>query len=444
MFGYRVPDPDEVMLISGGRKSAEDVPFSIERQAKFVIPGFRRKVRFLGMGQMQSKLDEGCTTTQGLQCNVKSVIAFKIAPDDASIYAAGQRFLDDQKVGRDGQTAMSQQTGQIFAGHLRAIVGAMTLEDIIQKRQMLNTEVLDASKAEMANMGLWVDSFQITHIDDCGTGYIEAMAAPHNAAIQQKAKVAQAAADQAAAEAQQNSLRKQAEFNRETQMLQAKYKADTDKAEAEAAQAGPLAQAQAQQQVLTMKSELAQRNADLRQRELVTEIEKPAEAEAKRIGIMANADATRAEAQARQLKTSSEAQAASDVVMAEAAAKQVRLAGQAEADRVRAVGLAQAESQRASADAMAANDRAQLEQARINVMPEVARAIASGLSSSNLTILNGAEGLSALTASVLQQGRAIFDSFGNNGQPSTNGHDTTSVSEGLNELTGSGPVRGGS
>ena len=61
---------------------------------------------------------------------------------------------------------------QIFAGHLRSIIGSMTVEDIVRNRQALATEVLHASKEEISRLGLLVDSFQIQSIDDSGQGYI--------------------------------------------------------------------------------------------------------------------------------------------------------------------------------------------------------------------------------------------------------------------------------
>jgi len=108
----------------------------------------------------------------------------------------------------------------------------MTVEQIIRERQKLATEVLDGSKEEMARIGLTVDALQIQSIDDDGLGYINAMSAPHNAAIQQQAQIAQARANQAAAEAEQESQRKQAEFARETAIVRAQYKAEVDKAQA--------------------------------------------------------------------------------------------------------------------------------------------------------------------------------------------------------------------
>src|SRR5246500_2446872 len=205
MFGYRVPAPDEAMLISGGRRGMNDAPFRVVTgHGAFVTPFFR-KVRYLTLSMQESEVAETCVTKQGISLNVRAVIAFKVGNNEEAIVNAGQRFLSDQD-------QMSVLTGGIFAGHLRSIIGSMTVEEIVTERQKLATEGLDGSKAEMATIGLTVDSLQIQSIDDMGAGYIAAMAAPNNAAIQRQAKIAQAAADQAAAEAQQAAVRKQAEF----------------------------------------------------------------------------------------------------------------------------------------------------------------------------------------------------------------------------------------
>ena len=202
----------------------------------FVVP-FIRQASFLTLAMREAEVAEQCVTKQGIALQAKAVIAFKVGNDQESIVNAAQRFLSDQD-------QMSVLAGRIFAGHLRSIVGSMTVEEIVTERQKLATEVLDGSKAEMVKMGLIVDSLQIQSIDDMGAGYIDAMAAPHNAAIQRQAKIAQAQANQAAAEAEQESQRKQAEYQRQTAIVQAQYKAEVDKAQAEAAQAGPLAQAE--------------------------------------------------------------------------------------------------------------------------------------------------------------------------------------------------------
>ena len=352
MLGYRVPAADQAMLISGGRRARSGAPFKVLiGHGAFVNP-FLRRVGLLTLAMCEAEVQETCVTGQGISVNVRAVIAFKVGNDDESIVNAGQRFLSDQN-------QMSILTGRIFAGHLRSIVGSMTVEEIVTERQKLATEVLDGSKAEMAKIGLIVDSLQIQSIDDMGTGYIDAMAAPHVSAIQRQAKIAQAQADQASAEAQQASQRKQAEYARQTAVVQAEYKAQIDKAQSEAAQAGPLAQAQAQQNVLAAQTELAQRNADLRRQQLVAEVVRPAEAEAEKVRTLARADAERM------------------TILAEAAASHNRVA---------------------------------LDRTLIDQLPQIVKEAAAGLAGANVSVLNGADGLGEIAAGLVGQGLTILDS----------------------------------
>src|SRR6201999_1684069 len=216
MFGFRVPAPDEALLISGGRAGRSGAPFRvITGRGAYVLP-FVRRANFLTLSMCEAEVSEQCVTKQGIALNVRAVIAFKVGNDQESVVNAGQRFLSDQD-------QMSTLTGRIFAGHLRSIIGSMTVEEIVTERQKLATEVLDGSKAEMVKIGLTVDSLQIQSIDDLNSGYIDAMAAPHTAAIQRSAQIAQAQANQQSAEAQQESQRNQAEYQRQTMVVQAQY-----------------------------------------------------------------------------------------------------------------------------------------------------------------------------------------------------------------------------
>jgi flotillin len=352
MLGYRVPAPDQAMLISGGRSRRSGAPFKVVVGHGVFVAPFFRKTRFLTLSMCEAEVSEQCVTKQGISLNVRAVIAFKVGNDDESIVNAGQRFLSDQD-------QMSTLTGRIFAGHLRSIIGSMTVEEIVTERQKLATEVLDGSKAEMAKIGLTVDSLQIQSIDDMNSGYIDAMAAPHNAAIQRAAQIAQAQANQAAAEAQQESQRKQAEYQRQTMVVQAEYKAQVDRAQAEAAQAGPLAQAKSQMDVLSAQTDLAHRQAELRQRQLVAEVVKPAEAEAEKVRILAEADAQR-----------------------------VRL----------------------QAAAAASNNRVALDRMLIEQLPMIVKEAAGGLAGANVSVLNGADGLSEIAAGLVSQGLTILES----------------------------------
>ncbi|MQS15721.1 flotillin [Streptomyces kaniharaensis] len=352
MFGYRVPAPDQAMLISGGRRGLAGAPFRVVTgHGTFVLQIFR-KVRFLTLAMCEAEVAETCVTKQGIALTARAVIAFKVGNDTESIVNAAQRFLSDQD-------QMSVLTGRIFAGHLRAIIGSMTVEEIVTERQKLATEVLDTSKAEMAKIGLIVDSLQIQSIDDGDTGYIAAMSAPHRAAIQRQAQIAQAQATQAAVEAEQESARKQAEYARETAVVKAQYTAEVDRAQAQAAQAGPLAQAHAQQEVLAAQTDLAQRAAELRQQQLVAEVVRPAEAEAERIRVLA---------------------------------------------------LAEAERMKIQAEAAASHDRVALDRMLIDQLPQIVKEAAGGLAGANVNVLNGADGLGEIAAGLVSQGLTILDS----------------------------------
>jgi uncharacterized membrane protein YqiK len=211
----------------------------------------------------------------------------------------------------------------------------------------------------MAKIGLAVDSLQISSIDDKGSGYIQALAAPHQADVNRAAKVAQAEADMASSMAQQDSLRHQAEYIRQTAIAQARYQAEVDQAQQTAAQAGPLAAAQAQQAVLAEQALVAQRNAELREAQLIAELVKPAEAKA---------------------------------------------------ETIRALARAEAEATRLSAEAAAAQNRISLDQLVISQLPEMLRAAAEGLQGANLTVLDGADGLSSVVAALAGQRLALLDS----------------------------------
>jgi flotillin len=351
MLFYKVPAPDQAMLVSGGRRHG-GAPFRVVTGHGSFVPPIFRKTRFLTLAMLEAEVIETCVTKQAIPLTVKAVIAFKVGNDNESVVNAGQRFLSDQ-------SQMSVLTGRIFAGHLRAIIGSMTVEEIIREQQKLAETALDTSKPEMATIGLMVDSLQIQSIDDMGSGYIESMSAPHKAEIRRQAQVAQAEAARAASMAEQDAARQQAEYARQTAVVQADYKAQIDKAQAVAAQAGPLAQAHAQQEVLQAQTELAERNTELRQQQLQAEVVKPAQAEAQRIRVLA----------------------------------------EAEADRMRI-----------QAEAAASNGRVALDRMIIDQLPQIVREAAAGLQGANINVLNGADGLGQIAAGLVGQGLAILDS----------------------------------
>jgi uncharacterized membrane protein YqiK len=432
MLGYKVPEPDEAMLISGGKGNADGAPFRVVTgHGAFVLPFFR-KARFLGLAMAEAEVTEACVTKQGIALNVRAVIAFKVGNDTESIVNAGQRFLSDQ-------SQMSVLVGRIFAGHLRSIVGSMTVEEIVTERQRLAEGVLDGSKGEMAKIGLTVDAFQIQSIDDMKLGYIAAMAAPHNAAIQRQARIAQAQADQAAAEADQQSKRAQAEYVRQTTIVQAQLAAEVSVAQAkanqdaaEAEQKSVRAQAEFSRQTKVVQAQydsevsIALAKADQAAAQAEQESQR-AQAEFTRqtsiVRAQAKAEVDKAESEASQSGPLAQATAQRGVLAAqtELATRNAELRKQqllaevikpaeAEAERIRVLAQADAEKTRIQAEAAASNNRVSLDQLLIEQLPQIVREASQGLAKANVTVLNGSDGLGEIAAGLVGQGLAIFDS----------------------------------
>jgi uncharacterized membrane protein YqiK len=358
MLGVKIPRADEAMLISGGRGGTDGTPFRVVIGSRaFVMPFFRRAA-FLTLRMQEATVQETCQSTQGITMNLSAVGAFKVGDDTQSIVAAGQRFLSDQN-------QMSTLVGQIFAGHLRGIVGAMTVEEIIRERQKLANEVLDASKQELAHIGLVVDSFQIQSINDGGSGYIDALAAPHNAEVQKQARIAQAQADQAAVEAQQKSAQAQALYSQQTAEVEAAAQARIN-----------VAQANAEAETVAAQQESQRRQAEAKTSAIEAQ------------GALADEQANLT---ARQLESS-------QVKPAEAQAKIVKLQAEAEA-----------EAMRTKAAAAAQNDRVALDLMWLQIMPDIMDKIADALADSNVTVFNGADGLQELISGLVTQAMTVFD-----------------------------------
>jgi len=241
---------------------------------------------------------------------------------------------------------------------LRSVIGSMSVEEIIMERQKLASEVLDASKSEMAKLGLGVDAFQIESIDDGLAGYIRALSQPSIANVNKLAQIAQAQADQASQQVRQESERNQAQYQQQTAVAKAQYQAQIDQAQQTAMQAGPLAQAKAQQEVLAEQAKVAMGQAELRRQQLITEVVRPAEAEA---------------------------------------------------SKVRTLAQAQADATKLQSEATATYDGVALQRILVEKMPEILAAAAGELRQANVTVLNGAEGLGELVAGLAMQATSILD-----------------------------------
>jgi flotillin len=421
MLFWHVPAPNEALLISGSKARNRDTQFRIVTgHGSFVMP-VKQKARVLSLALREAEIVEDCITNQGIRLNVRAVAAFKVGDDSASIANAARRFLSEQD-------RMEVLVGRVFAGHLRSIVGGLTVEQIIRERDRVAQEIKDGSHGEMEKLGIVVDALEIQEIEDA-SGYISNLAAPHAAAVASQARVARAQADQQAAEQEQAAAAMKAQYERDLRIKQSGFLAETEEASARAAQAGPLAEARASQEVIEQQTALAQRRADLAAQRLEAEVRRPADAEAYKQRTLAEAERdhakftaeglaykqrTLAEAERDQTKFSAEGEAFRRTTLAAAEAEAVRVQAEAEAFSQRTTAQAQADANRAQAASLAEGNQELIAANRVvEALPALAAAAAEGIAGSNLTILNGAEGVSQVVAGLVGQGLTILDTLKN-------------------------------
>jgi flotillin len=362
MLFWHVPAPNEALLISGSKHRKEATQFRIVTgHGSFVMP-VKQRARILSLALREAEIVEECITNQGIRLNVRAVAAFKVGDDQASIANAARRFLSEQD-------RMEVLVGRVFAGHLRSIIGGLTVEQIIRERDRVAQEVKDGSHGEMEKLGIVVDALEIQEIED-SSGYINNLAAPHAAAVASQARIAKARAELEAAQRELEAGAMKAQYERDMAIKQAGYLAETEQARARAAQAGPLSQAQASQEVIAEQTALAQRQAELAAQRLEAEVRRPADAEAYRRRTIAEAEAD---------------------------AERARAGGEADANRARAESLRQGNQELIAADRLMEN------------LPAIVEAAARGLAGANLTVLNGTQGVSEVVAGMVGQGLSIFE-----------------------------------
>jgi len=232
---------------------------------------------------------------------VEATVVFRVRPDKNHITRAASRFD-----GADRKEVL-RAAYDIFGGETRAMIGQMTVEEMISDRMRLASDVLTNAEPKMGELGWQIDSFQISSITD-DNNYIRSLSAPELARVEREAAVAEARRDAEIEEERQRTARLKSEYQRDTDLLTAENTKQTAQAKAEADASGPLARAEAERRVVNRQSELAAEQALLREQELLAEVVKPAEAEAQRKRI-------EAEAEAAALRTTSEAVASNQGVI---------------------------------------------------------------------------------------------------------------------------------
>jgi len=409
---WRVAEPDEALIISGpgGGKSpagvaGESMHFKIVTGGgTLVVPGLS-KVRALSLMAHESEITVPCVSQQKIRLDLRGVVVYKVGDDYRSIANAARRFLDRPAA------ELESKVQNVFVGHLRAIAGSMTVEEMISDQDKFAQQVRERCTVEMESFGLVIDSFQIQAITS-PSNYIENLAVPHQAEVEQNARIARANADKTAVAQEQTAQAEIAESIRSTEIKKAGFQAEIDRAQKQAGQQGPLAEAQSRQAVVEQETRVAELQAQQTEQQLQVDVRKPADAEAYRQTTLAAAGRDvrirQAEAAAQEVRLAAEAQAAAVKVQAEAQANATRVNGQADGDAIRARTQAEAAGIESRAAALSQNQEAVIAQQIAQTMPDIVRAAASPFEHiGQFTVLNGAQGVTSALAEIIQSAGAL-------------------------------------
>jgi flotillin len=431
---YTKVGPNQVLVISGHHHKIKEADGSITSRGfrvvkgggTFVIPVLE-KVDILSLELLTIDVQTPeVYTSKGVPVRVDGVAQIKVKGDDVSIATAAEQFLSK------ATDEIKNIATQTLEGHLRAILGTMTVEEIYQNRDAFASRVQEVAAGDMANMGLTIVSFTIRDIRD-GQGYLEALGKPRIAQVKRDAQIAQAEADrdatirsaqagQAGQEAKFAADSKIAEAQRDYQSNVAQYQAAVNQKKAEADLAydlqkfktGQLVKAEEVQVSIIEKQkqiELQQQEILRKQRELEATVQKPADAERYRVETLANAKKFQLETEATGAASATKATgfAGADVVkatgMAEADANKAR--GLAEADVIEAQGKATAEAMRVKAESFKQYNEAAVIEMIVRILPELAGKISEPLAKTEkIVIINSGNGpgggASKLTGDVTQ------------------------------------------
>ncbi|HEX6278916.1 MAG TPA: SPFH domain-containing protein [Pyrinomonadaceae bacterium] len=363
---YIKVSPNQAAVISGRRRKLADgsiAGYRLVRGGATLVFPFLEKVEYLDLNVITVPLATSrAYTVQGVPVSVKAVANVKIKGDDTSLRAAAERFLGM------AQQDFHKLIFQTLEGHLRAILGTLTVEEINNDRQSFAQKLTTEAAGDLEKMGIGLDALTIQEISD-DEGYLDALGKRRTAEVKRDAEIGQAEANRdskikaslALQEGEKVRLETEAQIaqsQRETEIQKAQVQAEIEAERAKASQAGPLADAKAQQQVTveevrvekvrTQEQISVQEQEVLRkEKELEATVVKQAEADRKAAVLRAQglqeAQILEAEGRKQALIATAEAEAQKLQREGQGRASAVEAEGRAEAEKIRAVGLAEAE-----------------------------------------------------------------------------------------------------
>lgn len=444
IFMYKQVGPNEVLIISGGKRRKVIDPDGIEKEVGYrclvgggsYINPLKETARVLPLEvhNVHIKTPE-VLTSKGVHIIAESNAQVKIASDAYSIRQAAEQFLST------GSKGIIEVCELILEGYTRGVIGATTVEELFLRRNEFNDKVIEAAAEDFKKLGLEIISYTLKDISDT-QGYLASLGEPRIAEAKKDAAIAQAEADKetiissAAARrdgdiAKFNAEAEVAAANRDYELRRSQYQAEVNKEKAKTDLAYELERHKLNQEI--KKAEYAVKLIEKEESIKIEEAEIIRKEKELESSIKKNADAhayqIQKEAEAERGKLQMEAEGKAEAIKAEGKAEievaklrnltkvaYERDLGLAEAEVKKADGKAEAEVLKLKADSFAAYNDAAIYQMLIEVMPELARAVAQPLSNVEKIIMvgEGADGVSKLTgqvASIIAQLPTVIQSL---------------------------------
>ena len=408
---YMRVGPNEILIVSGGRKNIITLPDGSTKEI-----GFRYKI---GGGAFVNPLTKRAEkmlievipvqfkspvwrTQNGIPIIAEYAAQVSIDISDYALYLAITHFLSS---GREGIQAVAST---ILEGRVREVIGTMTVEQILSERKEFTEKVFQGVQADLSKLGLTMQSFALEDVNDT-QGYIEALSKPQVAAAKYEAVMDQSEKDKEIA-IRLAQVKKEGEIARlqadaevaakswENEIKKAELQVNVNQKRAHADMAYELARFKIQQDLtkeqyavkkveMQETTRLEEMNIEKKQKELDANVIKPSEARKKQVMAEADAESYRILTES---KGKMEAKKAEDA---------------ADAERIRLIGQAEAESLASRAKAYEKYNQAALYERTLDKLPELAKNIAEPLSKLDKIVMiesDGKLGTSKITGQVTE------------------------------------------
>merc|ERR1712228_603692 len=283
-------------------------------------------------------------TKQGVPLTVTGVAQVKIMKNPELLGVAAEQFLGKK------EDEITDTILQTLEGHLRAILGTLTVEEVYKDRDQFANLVREIAAPDVGRMGIEILSFTIKDVYD-NVDYLASLGKTQTAAVKRDAEIG-------VAQANRDAGIREAEC--EKSAMDIKYSTDTKIEDNSRA-------------FKLQKANFDKEEIKRKEKELTATVKLPAEAEAFKVQTVAEGNRTKV------------------VETAKAEGEKIKLIGGAEARAVEAVGRAEAEGMRLKAAAYKNYGDAAILSLVLEALPQIAAEVSAPLAKTDEIVMIGGQ-----------------------------------------------------